>query len=406
MFRTINARLATLAALTALTLPAAPARAQDNATAIYRQTLKGTVYITVDSGSGSGWVADLGQRLIVTNHHVVVGAKQVTVYFPKFQGDELVTNRGAYVTSSDEGVRATVLLSDPKKDLAVIQVERIPEGVTALKLAAKSPSPGERVHALGNPGVSGSLWVYSAGYVRAVYRQRYTERARPFDGWVVETSLPTNPGDSGGPEVNDQAELIAVTSHHRADGRLVTDGIDVREVKEVLKAVAGGERGSRGKKPAPADEEDEAPVAPRGKRALLEKANRLMAAKQFDEALEVLTQLLQQDPENVEALTQRAWIYNEQGQFDKAIRDCTRALEIDADSAAAYRERGFARVRKKQPEAAVKDLTKAVRLNPKDAITYVYRAQAYMALGEDERADADLAKAKQLGYRSGTGSEE
>lgn len=413
-------------ALSALAIPASRAAAEDNPAVIYQQTLKGTVYIKVDHGSGSGWVVDLEKRLVVTNHHVIDRAREIRVYFPKFQDGELVTSPGDYADSGDGGVRAKVLLSDPKKDLAVLELKVLPKEAVALKLAGKSPSPGERLHALGNPGVSGSLWVYSAGSVRTVYRQQLRDGKMRFDAWVVESTLPTNPGDSGGPEVNDQGELIGVTSHHRTDGRLVTHGIDVREVKAVLKDVLAGERGVRGQpaagdddedEPAPpkkkarpgGDDEDDPPAASPGKgdvKSLLAKAVRLMKAQQLDEALEVLAKVLRLDPENVEALTKRAWIFNEQGNYGAAAREAGKAIQIDPESTDGYRERGFARLKKKQYEEAVKDLTRAIKLNPKDAHCYVYRAKAYQALGEDDRADADLAKAKRLGYRDGAASED
>jgi serine protease Do len=257
MFHTLTARLATLAALAALAGPVGWATAEENAAAVYQQTLKGAVLIDTNNGRGSGWVIDAERRLIVTNHHVVGKARRITVFFPKFDGGELVTRFATYLDGDDE-IKGRLLLSDPKKDLAIIQVERLPESVKALKLAAKSPSPGERVHALGNPGASGALWVYSPGNVRAVYRDRAVLQGNQrFDAWVVETTLPVNPGDSGGPEVNDRGELVAVTSHGNLAGRLMSRGIDVREVKAFLRDVLAGERGVRGPKPVADDDEDE-----------------------------------------------------------------------------------------------------------------------------------------------------
>jgi S1-C subfamily serine protease len=265
MFRTQSARVVTLAAVAALALPATRAVAGEaDAPAIYRQTLRSTVLIATDNARGSGWVVDAERRLIVTNHHVIASARRVEVVFPMFRDGELVTGYSEYV-STNAGVPAKVLLSDPAKDLAVLQAARLPDDVVPMKLAARSPSPGERIHALGSPGVSGALWVYSAGYVRAVYRERTNLQGdQRLDAWVVETTLPTNPGDSGGPQVNDRGELVAVTSHHDGRGRLVTGGIDGREVKAVLKATVDGERGVRGVrgKKSPGSDDEEVRLAP------------------------------------------------------------------------------------------------------------------------------------------------
>src|SRR5438105_12828938 len=103
MFRTLSARVLTLPALSALTLPASRARAEESAAAVYQQTLKGTVLIVTESCRGSGWVADAEKRLIVTNHHVAGGARRVKVFFPKFSDGELQTSFDEYV-GGDEGV--------------------------------------------------------------------------------------------------------------------------------------------------------------------------------------------------------------------------------------------------------------------------------------------------------------
>src|SRR5437588_9795561 len=152
MPRSLTTHLATLAALAALALPANHAKAQEiNGAALYQQALKGTVLITFDQGSGSGWLVDAERRLVVTNHHVAGEAKNLKVYFPRFEDGELVTSPAAYVGNSDMAVRAKLLLTDPKSDLAVIEVERVPSGARALTLASRSALPAERVHALGNP---------------------------------------------------------------------------------------------------------------------------------------------------------------------------------------------------------------------------------------------------------------
>ena len=50
-----------------------------------------------------------------------------------------------------------VIDSDPKIDLAVIEVTRIPDGMHALPLATEAASPGDRLHLVGNPGISAGI---------------------------------------------------------------------------------------------------------------------------------------------------------------------------------------------------------------------------------------------------------
>ena len=71
---------------------------------------------------------------------------------------------------------------EPRCDLAVIELERMPPGVQALRLAASSVVPGQRIHSIGNPGVSGALWVYTPGSEAG---QPVNRIERPHPEWTV-----------------------------------------------------------------------------------------------------------------------------------------------------------------------------------------------------------------------------
>src|SRR5207249_3390857 len=99
--------------------------------------------------------------------------------------------------------------------LALIKLDFLPPGAKVVPLAKKSVSPGQRVHSIGNPGKSEGMWVYTSGTVRQVVRMKWTVRTEEdkltLEAKVVQTQSPTNPGDSGGPLLNDNAELVGVT---------------------------------------------------------------------------------------------------------------------------------------------------------------------------------------------------
>src|SRR5262249_54168559 len=74
---------------------------------------------------------------------------------------------------------------------------------------------GDNLHSVGNAGVSGSVFVYTPGKVRKVYRKSYTtsdghDLSFQISSRIIEATSPTNPGDSGGPCVNDRAELVGI----------------------------------------------------------------------------------------------------------------------------------------------------------------------------------------------------
>ncbi len=228
-----------------LALAASPGRA---AGWLYENALQGTAWVVDEDGAtprGSGVLVDRERRLVLTNFHVVTGRTQVRVYFPVADDGELVSDPAYYVENADRlAVAGQVVRTDPRRDLALVRLAALPEAARALPLAGGSPRPGQTVHSVGNSGVepdggalAGALWRYSKGEVRQVYRQN--RRGAPFQGYVVETQVPSNPGDSGGPVVNDRGELVAVTRGGLRQQQLVTFGIDVREIRAFLGHGAG-----------------------------------------------------------------------------------------------------------------------------------------------------------------------
>lgn len=204
---------------------------------VYKQLVKSTAMIVTADGHGSGALIDADRKLVFTNYHVVGEADEVSVVFPRYENGELVTNRSVVLREIDRfAVSGKVVARDMKRDLVLIEVASIPDGIEAAKLAEVAASPGETIHAIGNPGAVDAMWVYTSGKVRQLFRTEYTlsEGTQPVDTRVVETDLAINPGDSGGPVVNDQGEVVAVVSAFSTKSRLVSSCIDARELKALL----------------------------------------------------------------------------------------------------------------------------------------------------------------------------
>lgn len=199
---------------------------------IYQQTLPAVVWIRNDKQHGSGWVCDVKVGLIVTNAHVVADAAQVLVHFPRRdQRGKVITERDRYIPEA--ALTAKVLRRDTGRDLALVQVPRCPAGTTALRLAADEPEPGERVHLVGCPTGSESLWVYSQGTVRQ--HLKFIERDDAgLSCRVMQTQLPGSAGESGAPVVNDAGQVVGVHRGVFPEAQLLSLEIALSEVRTFL----------------------------------------------------------------------------------------------------------------------------------------------------------------------------
>jgi len=142
-------------------------------------------------GAGTGVVID--QRgLIVTAAHVVEGASTVQIRF-----------------ATGERVSGRVLGTDEANDIALLRVDRLPEGVPVAVLGdSDRVQVGDFVVAIGSPfGLSGTV---TQGIVSAVNRSWNPPGDRLRTG-LIQTDAPINPGNSGGPLFDARGEVIGIT---------------------------------------------------------------------------------------------------------------------------------------------------------------------------------------------------
>jgi S1-C subfamily serine protease len=254
--RGIRAALGMLVLASACLTPRLVPAQSENTERIYQRLLKSTVWVVVprsrDSvtnrmlvATGSGSLVDRARRLVLTNYHVVgKEGENVLVAFPVHQSGKTaaVAERAFYqnMISNGRGIHGKVIAREPRCDLALIQLDTVPDDARQLPLARESPSPGQDVHSVGNPGQSGALWVYTPGKVRQVYHHWWRSGSGKdrldLDARIVETQSPINRGDSGGPLVNNKGELVGVTQGHLLDAQQISLFIDVSEVREFLKS--------------------------------------------------------------------------------------------------------------------------------------------------------------------------
>jgi S1-C subfamily serine protease len=168
---------------------------------------------------GSGFVIDKAGH-IVTNYHVVRGANAIQVSF-----------------SNNEHFSAKVIGVDPSTDSAVLQVEVKSRALKSLPLGnSESVRVGDQVIAIGNPfGLDRSV---TAGIVSAV--QRRIEAPNQLSiSHVIQTDAALNHGNSGGPLLNAQGQVIGVNAQIETGGQSqgnvgIGFAIPINTVKDVV----------------------------------------------------------------------------------------------------------------------------------------------------------------------------
>jgi S1-C subfamily serine protease len=171
---------------------------QDRLMTIYQQFSPGVVSIRTTTTQGSGWVYS-GDGYIVTNNHVVDTETKVEVDF-----------------ASGFKTFGTVVGTDSYSDLAVIKVDLAAADLFPLPLGNSDLlKVGQSVIAIGNPfGLSGTM---TTGIISALGRALPTSNQVAGGGYfstadVIQTDTALNPGNSGGPLLNMNGEVIGINS--------------------------------------------------------------------------------------------------------------------------------------------------------------------------------------------------
>jgi serine protease Do len=167
-------------------------------------------------GTGSGVIINIAGD-VVTNRHVVDGASKVTVTM--WDGTE---------------VTAKVVGADPRTDVAVVRLEKLPRNLVAARLGdSERLDVGEWVLAIGSP--LGLEQTVTAGIVsgkgRAGRRVHMSgDRVRSY----IQTDAKINPGNSGGPLANLSGEVVGInTLINAGPGGAYGFAIPINEVTRV-----------------------------------------------------------------------------------------------------------------------------------------------------------------------------
>ncbi|MCC6525771.1 MAG: trypsin-like peptidase domain-containing protein [Polyangiaceae bacterium] len=185
------------------------ARTEDerNTIAVFRDAAPSTVFVTqtrvvvdwyagvaqeVPAGSGSGFVWDTAGH-IVTNYHVIEGARSLTVTFQEQKSFE-----------------AKVVGVEPRKDIAVLRVDAPAELLKPVRVPKSFElEVGQKTIAIGNPfGLDHTL---TTGVISALGREMQGIGGVAIRD-MIQTDAAINPGNSGGPLLDSAGQLIGMNT--------------------------------------------------------------------------------------------------------------------------------------------------------------------------------------------------
>ncbi len=287
--------------------------------AIYQKANSAVVFIVVPQNRkqvtyGSGIIIS-SKGWIVTANHVVENRKNVIIKVSKYN------------------YQGTVVARDPSSDLALIKLQA-QMLLPTLTLQSIPPRIGQKIFVIGNPLTLEKS--FSDGLV-----SRLTD-----SGWIQYTA-PTNPGNSGGPLLNEDGDVLGLVQSRAPDSTPGTFAsgiyfaISASKIQNFLATVR------------------QVPISIKQESAYI--ANGLVQMRK--------------------------------GNYRQAIENYNQAIRLNYHSSAAYLNRAYTQILLKNNQLALDDYTHAIKLNSNYSIAYWGRGRVYIGLKDYENAIKDFDSA-------------
>lgn len=166
-----------------------------------RTAIDSTVFIEAGAGYGAGVVID-AQNHVLTCWHVVESARQIEV-----------------LAVDGRRMHAELVEHDARLDIALLALDAVGGGLPLAHIASVADVRlGQELFSVGAPREM--HFTLSRGIASFV--------GRPFDGVLyVQTDIPTNGGNSGGPVLNERGEVVALSSFILRDSQGLSFGLPI-----------------------------------------------------------------------------------------------------------------------------------------------------------------------------------
>jgi serine protease Do len=207
-------------------------------------------YVNQGVRNTTSQITELGLKLKASNEGIVEGIKEGSkpVYAPaNMEGSAFALNNEGYIITSFHIVNgsdsvfvqnnsmgrtvAKVVLTDPKLDLAVLKIDN--KDITKnwqvpFSFSAKTTDIAEKVFTLGYPRKD---FVYGEGNLSS-------QSGFSNDTCMYQISIPVNPGNSGGPLLDEQGNVIGVIRGKITDAEATGFAIKSREIIKSISAMS------------------------------------------------------------------------------------------------------------------------------------------------------------------------
>ena len=343
----------------------AVASAQNNEQ-LAEKALAATVYIEMTDkddnilGFGSGFF--VGQSQIATNFHIAEGAAKGTAQLA-----------GSPTKYTIDGISAT----DEENDLAIIEVTGF-EGEPLPLGDSDAVKTDETVYVAGNPqGLEGK---FSKDTVSNLHDGDAKKR--------LQMTALISPGNSGGPILNGNGEVIGISLITLDDGQNLNFAIPSNDIKELLTQSGKAKPLWQGKQSISAE-------------TYLRWGYAKYRSDQYQAAIDDYDAAINLKPDFAPAYYFRGTVKRSLGQYKEAIEDYDTAINLKNDFAFAYYFRGTIRGDLGEHFIAIQDYNKAINAKPDYAFAYLRRGIANYLLDRNWAAKKDWNTALELAEQTG-----
>jgi S1-C subfamily serine protease len=203
---------------------------------LYDRAVRASAWILTDKESGSACLIDADDRLLVTSYHVVLDDDTVTVVFPQFVRGRLIDDRGYYWKNGRRlGTPGRVIYRDARRDLALIQVDRLPDSSRALVLAERPVEPNEFVYRVSTGNTNDAFRLVKGTVKQVRVRGMHYPSGQDVRCLIVESDAPPIAGHSGAAVLNADGDLVGVHSASEDASNVTSLAVEAGVVRAFLK---------------------------------------------------------------------------------------------------------------------------------------------------------------------------